>query len=318
MPCYSPMSGWRTKVKNPKTGRYGITFDTSSSYRDFPVSVPCGQCWGCRMERSRQWAIRCVHEAKMHDDNSYITLTYSPENLPDDLSVHLDHFQKFMKRLRKNYEKKYGKKKIRFYHCGEYGEPSKENNWIGRPHYHAILFGVGFPDRKYYKTVKGNLLYTSEFLDKCWKYGFGTIGAVTFESCAYVSRYITKKFFNKDQDEVDFHYMQFNRDTGEIYSEKVKPEYTSMSKKPGIGSSYYEKYGSEVYEHDTVIMRSLEMNPPKYYDRRFEEESPLKMMCIKEVRRKKKRYISKEKLAVEEKCARALVQRRKTRLLEER
>ena len=90
---------------------------------------------------------------------------------------------RFMKRLRK----KYGSQ-VRFFHCGEYGDLNK------RPHYHAILFGVDFAhDRKLWSQKDGMKLFTSESLEKLWPYGFCTIGQVTFESCAYVARYIMKK-----------------------------------------------------------------------------------------------------------------------------
>ena len=73
------------------------------------LSLPCGQCVGCRLERSRQWAVRCVHESQMHDFSSFVTLTYNDDNCP--VSLDYGHYQLFMKRLRK----KFGK--ARFYNC---------------------------------------------------------------------------------------------------------------------------------------------------------------------------------------------------------
>ena len=128
MPCFCPLEGWRSKDRS-STGKRKIVFNPRDALRDMPVTVPCGQCIGCRLERSRQWAVRCIHEASLHEDNCFITLTYDDAHLPTDLSLNVSHFQKFMKRLRKRFGEG-----IRFFHCGEYGEN------FGRPHYHACLF----------------------------------------------------------------------------------------------------------------------------------------------------------------------------------
>jgi len=136
MACYHPIQAWRSKKVNKETGKRSIVFQRSEAFVDMPVVVPCGQCIGCRLEKSRQWAIRCVHESKCHDDNIFVTLTYNNENLPKDGSLCLADLQKFMKRLRK----KYGAG-IRYFACGEYGEKLK------RPHYHVCIFGLNFPMR---------------------------------------------------------------------------------------------------------------------------------------------------------------------------
>ena len=117
MPCYYPLQGWRSKELT-KNGKRAIVFDRKKGYVDQPLEVPCGQCIGCRLDRSRDWALRCIHEAQLHEDNSYITLTYDDDNLPANASLDKSDFQKFMKRLRKSL----GDKKVRFFHCGEYGE----------------------------------------------------------------------------------------------------------------------------------------------------------------------------------------------------
>ena len=101
MACYYPLKGYRARAVNPKTGKRSIVFDSSLGFMDMPVEFACGQCIGCRIERSRQWAIRCVHEAQLYEANCFITLTYAPEHLPKNGSLVLEHFQKFMKRLRK-------------------------------------------------------------------------------------------------------------------------------------------------------------------------------------------------------------------------
>jgi hypothetical protein len=186
MPCYHPISAWQ--LLNVKTAKGKPTISFKNPYaRPSPtrvgIQVPCGQCIGCRLERSRQWAIRCVHEAYGHEDNAFITLTYAPEHLPHDVSLNISHFQKFMKRLRKAISPKL----VRFFHCGEYGELNQ------RPHYHACLFGYDFPDKVLYTIRDECRLYRSPMLEKLWPMGFATVGDVTFESAAYVARYITKK-----------------------------------------------------------------------------------------------------------------------------
>jgi hypothetical protein len=220
MPCYKPLEAWYSKDVNP-SGRRGIVFNPSLALqRDDPINISCGQCIGCRLERSRQWAIRCMHEASLHEENSFITLTFSPEHLvarDNPWSLDVRDWQLFMKRLRKRTGKK-----IRFYHCGEYGELHK------RPHYHACLFGYDFPDKRLWRVVNGQRLYTSYFLQELWPYGFSTIGTVTFESAAYVARYIMKKVSGKNADD---YYQWFDDETGEIFDRH--PEYTTMSRRPG-------------------------------------------------------------------------------------
>ena len=140
MPCYNPLKGYRSRTLNA-SGKRSIVFNLREGYVDQPIEVPCGQCIGCRLERSRQWAVRCVHEASLYKNNCFVTLTYSDDKLPSDGSLHFDHFQKFMKRLRRFYDDS----RIRFFHCGEYGEQ------YSRPHYHCCLFNFDFVDKKFWK-----------------------------------------------------------------------------------------------------------------------------------------------------------------------
>lgn len=257
MPCYHPMVGYRSR-EFTKNGKRKIVFNPKYAVDDGEVTVACGQCLGCRLERSRQWAIRCMHEAQMHDHNCFITLTYNEENLPYPPSLNVKHYQDFMKRFRK----KYSDAKIRFYHCGEYGDENQ------RPHYHAIIFGFDFPDKVLFKeSFNGDNYYISESLNKLWGKGYCIIGEVTFESAAYVARYIMKKV---NGDKAEDHYTTVDPDTGELFS--IKPEYTTMSRRPGIGRDWYDKYKSDVYPSDFVIVRGRRMRPPKYYDDLLSED----------------------------------------------
>jgi len=258
MPCFRPLSGWRSSAVNPKSGKRSITFNASKAFRDMPVTLPCGQCIGCRLERSRQWAVRCVHEASLYEKNCFITLTYSDQHLPKDGSLDKKHFQDFMKRLRKAYGSK-----IRYFHCGEYGEQ------LGRPHYHACVFNFDLPDKKLWKKSEGGDLYVSDSLNEIWGQGFCLLGSVTFDSAAYVARYIAKKITG---DQAPDHYK------GKL------PEYTTMSRRPGIGKGWFEKFSSDCYPSDSVVMRGKEFKPPKYYDRQFEIDSPADFAKLKHKR----------------------------------
>lgn len=278
MQCYKPIDGWRSKFVNPKTGKRSIVFNADDGFLDMPVTVPCGRCTGCRLAYSREWAIRCVHEAQMHDANAFVTLTYAPENLPKDHSIHKEEIQTFMKNLRRELTLKYGRKylgkkngkpqyepfrKIKYVACGEYGE---QNN---RPHYHLIIFGYDFPDRYLWSKRNDNLLYRSPLLEKCWKKGHSSVGEVTFESAAYVARYVMKKR-KGDPDKKDHHgktnadyYKLLDPSTGEVF--QLEPEFFLMSRRPGIGKTWLEKFKSDT-DKDYITVRGEKMALPKYYD----------------------------------------------------
>lgn len=200
-----------------------------------------------------------MHERQMHDLAVFVTLTYDDENLPQDGSLDYEHWQLFMKRLRKAHEPA----KLRFYHCGEYGETTR------RPHYHAILFGIDFPDKKEIKKSGVETLYQSETLDKIWGKGHCWIGNVTFDSCAYVSRYVTKKVTG---DQAASHYTVTNPETGEIY--QLKPEYSTMSRRPGIGASWYALFKIDVFPSDEAVVRGRITKPPKYYLKLLAQQDP--------------------------------------------
>lgn len=166
-----------------------------------------------------------------------------------------------MKRLRKSLDGK----KVRFYMAGEYGEET----W--RPHYHALLFGYRPDDMKYWRKAtanKGNL-YESPSLEKIWGLGRVLIGDVTYESANYVARYCLKKVTGVMADE---HYSRVDSETGEVY--QLPPEFNQMSRKPGIGAAFIEKYSNDVYQTDSVILNGREKKVPKYYDKWFAEQFP--------------------------------------------
>lgn len=88
--------------------------------------IACGQCAACRLEQSRQWAVRCLLESRKYEDNWFVTLTYDPEHVPlaigeDDgwrMSLKADHLTDFMKRLRRHLDYHEDHEGIRFYGAG--------------------------------------------------------------------------------------------------------------------------------------------------------------------------------------------------------
>lgn len=185
-----------------------------------------------------------MHEAQLHDHNSFVTLTYADAPL----SLEYGDFQVFMRRLRK------ARGYARFFCSGEYGDER------GRPHFHAVLFGVRFEDGRYLgKSPGGFKLYESADLLSLWRLGHCSVGSVTFESAAYVARYVVKKV------------------TGEAAAEHYggrRPEFAQMSRKPGIGSKWLEQYWSDVYPRGKVVVNGVEANPPRFYRKRFAERFP--------------------------------------------
>lgn len=241
MPCFHPLIAWQTDSGD-------VVFAERGKIKR-ELKLPCGQCVGCRLERSRQWAVRCMHESQMHENNSFVTLTYDDNHVPRDYSLNYRDYQLFMKRARKVYGR------VRFYMCGEYGET------FGRPHYHACLFGLRPSDLKEWrKSAAGFDLYRSAELETLWPYGSVEVGEVTFESAAYVARYCMTKVTGKA---AEAHYEAVDGDTGEIYNKT--PEFTRMSLKPGIGGTWYAKFGTDVFPRDRVVVRGFESTPPRYY-----------------------------------------------------
>ena len=297
MACYHPLTAYQAasgEVVFYESARHDIVRT---------LTLPCGGCIGCRIDRSRQWAIRCLHEAKMWKHNCFITLTYSDEFLPEDKSLHYEHFQKFMKRFRKRFKglslDSKGASPIRFYMAGEYGEN------FGRPHFHACIFNFDFEDKTFWqKTGSGSRIYRSKALEELWPYGWSTIGEVTFESAAYVARYIMKKITGKNADD---HYEFINPNTGEITLRK--PEFNKMSLKPGIGFDWYEKYQTDVYPHDYVVIDGKKMKPPRFYDKKFKKDYPIEfdMIQFQRISAAKERFedSTDERLKVREQVAHA-------------
>lgn len=201
-----------------------------------------------------------MHEASLHDDNCFITLTYAPGNLPPLGSLDHRDFQLFMKRLRKRYPRR----TIRFYMCGEYGEAN------GRPHYHACLFNIDFRDRVYSgKSASGETFYDSKVLSDLWQLGRVSVQKLTPQTASYCARYVLKKLTGK---EAEIAYSVTDPETGEL--SQVRPEYQACSLRPGLGNGWLARFGRDVYPHGYVVADGTRRPPPRYYDRLHAKADP--------------------------------------------
>lgn len=261
MPCekplkgYLPANGGQVRFSKPRNGR---------AYT--PIDIPCGQCILCRLEHARQWAVRITHEGQLHPENSFVTLTYDNDHLPPYNSLQYCDLQKFWKRLRREVGA------LRYFAVGEYGDDTN------RPHYHAVIFGHAFVDRRTILRQTPSLLWTNPVLQEAWGMGHVSVGALTFESAQYTASYVTKKLNNKKK------YVRVDEETGELIA-LVQPR-AFMSLKPAIGREWLAKFGQAVYDHDHVVINGRAQKPPKYYDRWFAEKNEKKMQHIKERRKK--------------------------------
>ena len=291
MPCYFPKTAYRSQTEKTANGKAVIVFDINKA-KGHPhdlIKLACNQCIGCRIERTKQWAVRCMHEASLYENNCFITLTFAPKCLhPDGLLVRSD-FQNFMKRLRKEHQGLQcleckgitqacltcqKPSPIRFFHCGEYGDQLK------RPHHHACLFNFDFQDKQVWSIKKGITLYRSAMLEELWQFGFSTIGEVTYESAAYVARYIQKKWNGKN---AVGHYTRLNTKTGKEY--QLPPEYCTMSLRPGIASGWFKKFSSDVYPKDYLTLKGRKFRSPKYYDNIYDKCEPEEFAKIQQKRK---------------------------------
>ena len=253
MACFHPIDGWRSPDGKIRTKR------DKTVYSDLPpIRIACGRCTGCRLERSRQWALRIMHETTLHPVEKcwFITLTYADEHLPENDNLNLRDWQLFAKRWRKNHGK------FRYYAVGEYGGQT------GRPHYHACVWGMGFSVLEDIgNSRKGNRNRLSPELEATWGKGRTAVGTLTWQSASYVSRYIMDK---QNGENAEAHYKTLNIDTGEIFQRT--PEFSVMSRRPGIGHDWHDKYSDDVYHTDKVPVRhGVTSRPPKYYDKTRKE-----------------------------------------------
>lgn len=261
MACFHPITAYQ-----PDGGGSLVFVDRGGRQ----VVIPCGQCIGCRLERARQWSVRVMHEAACHADNSFVTLTYDDDHVPYGGTLHYPHVQKFLRAVRRS------GRPFRFYVVGEYGP------LFGRPHYHLCMFGLGWRDGRVpvSKGESGELCYATPELSSFWPHGFASVGELTAQSAMYIAKYCLKKTTGKASVAA---YERLVPDTGEVIS--LVPEFSRMSLKPGIGGSWFDKFGSDVFPHDHVIVNGVKQRPPRYYSRLFSSSSSLSATLELEVSR---------------------------------
>lgn len=273
MSCASPIYAYYEEKPGPN-GKRRLSFSrTGGVLHGRAIALPCGKCVECRLARSNELGIRCYHESKMHPVSVFLTLTYDDDNLPYSGSLVKRHLQLFHKRLRK-YFWKYDKRRVRHFSCGEYGSTTK------RAHYHVCLFGGDFIDKRYYgKSELGHDIFSSQILDLLWSHGQCKIGEFNLDTARYTARYCVDKIDGEQRD--DGYYLGV--DEYGVVCER-QPEFGLMSLKPGIGASWYEKFGHECRRHDNVIIGNKSYPVPRYYDKMFEKLDPHGYAAIKRLR----------------------------------
>lgn len=280
MPCYYPLTAWKSVERHERTGKHLLTFNPHKALvQGTALRLPCGQCIGCRLKRSEQWGMRCMHEAKMHDQNCMVTLTFDDEHVRASHSLFKGNddepgdFSKFIQDLRNYARRKAGGRKIRYAGNGEYGDVG------GRPHHHGLLFGWDFPDKRYYMTRKGNPVFKSELLDSLWGKGMCEIGSVTHKSAAYIARYCLKKITGE---RAEAHYFRQSPIDGGWY--QVEPEFFVTSRRPGIGSTWFDKFASDCFPSDFLVVDGRKVPVPAYYLGKLDE---LGQVPVKRARKRK-------------------------------
>lgn len=263
----------RTGIRNHK-GQIVKMKPIQHPFSPGPVTVACGKCVTCRLEAAKQWAVRAVHEAQTHKHNCFITLTHNNESLPPDLSISVRTWQLFAKRLRKQIGP------FRFLACGEYGDRNL------RPHYHALIFGWDPPDKEFWQKGKrdSDIYYTSKALEKAWsvngqQLGFCTVGKLNWETARYVARYVLKK---TDGQKGHFENFRCDYDTGECW--EVPGPFAIMSRRPGLGSDWFQRYYKDVYPHDACVIEGHKVRPPRFYDSLLERKDPSLMESVRDAR----------------------------------
>lgn len=245
MPCFHPIPAWKGK-RVGASGKRPIAFKFSDGFKDFPVEVPCGKCTGCIQDRANEWALRCEHEAKCHEFNWFLTLTYDESNVPVNGSLELSHLQDFWKRVRKCYGSG-----VRYFAVGEYGEQ------LERPHYHALVFNLLPPDLVKRSRLNGKVVFESESLSRLWANGIIQIDSFSPAAAQYVTNYIRKKVTG--------------RGASSHYGVRA-PEFQVMSRRPGIGKFFLARFMHDIYP-DGYVTRAggSPKRAPRFYDLTLEK-----------------------------------------------
>ena len=285
MKCFHPIQGYQIPGKNGDKSQ--VIFKDLGHGQ--PIEIGCGQCIGCRIKRARHWAVRMVHEAQDHPENSFITLTYDDEHLPKNAGLEVRDWQLFLKKLRKYL----APKKIRFYMCGEYGEAEDQYNKIGRPHFHAIIFGHTFMADAELKREQPKAYY-SHTLESLWGNGIAEFGPMELGSAAYCAQYTVKKITGQQAED---HYQRLDKNTGLLVP--IRPEFSTMSRRPGIGKGWYQKYNNDL-DKGFVTLDGKKEGIPEFYKKIMSEEKAMGLEQIRETNLKKLKKQDRWNLEAEE------------------
>lgn len=205
MACHYPLQAWRG-IKDNKIYLSQPTPENVPAERR--LQLPCTQCLGCRKTAAKAWALRCRLEMQQHAYATFATLTYDPKYCPPTLRK--ADLQLYLKRLRINASRHYAIDAVRFFACGEYGTQR------GRPHYHAILYGLHYEQHR-------------NLIEKSWGLGDTQTKEANNRRIAYTAGYVAKKY-NEAPHEA---HERVDPETGEVYD--YEPPFLQMSRKPGIG-----------------------------------------------------------------------------------
>ena len=285
---------WKVNVgKRHERSSFSAYTDLRTGEVIEPFTIPCGKCIGCRLDYSRMWADRCVMESLCYDPDLcwFLTLTYDDNHLVTEkrslvtekgtLTLYPKDVQDFMKRLRSHWKRAYSVDNIRFYLCGEYGSETF------RPHMHILIYGLPINDLvPYCKNELGHMLFKSDELTDVWSHGFVVVGRLTWETCAYTARYVLKKYKGMTAQDTFDHY----------HEAQMYPEFTRMSRSPGIGRAYYEQHKDQIYracdgdprklvQSEIILPQGRVATPPKYFDKIKENDDPVFMTFLKQARK---------------------------------
>ena len=250
------------------------------------VEVPCGKCVGCRLDKSRDWAQRCVLETKTSTSAWFVTLTYDDDHLlltdsgvPTVLSRKA--FGGWIKCMREQIYRDSGLRGVRFFAVSEYGTE------YHRPHYHVIFWNlpeVLFRPYPWSSSPTGRI-YRSTYMESLWDNGFVAFAPVNFRTAAYTARYCMKKQYGLDK---------------QLYGDRV-PEWSSSSSRPGIGYNWFLANIDFLKRFDSVPLKVgdsvINMRPCKYFDKKMKERDPDALANAKAIRQVLARQNMESKLS---------------------
>lgn len=293
MPCYRPQPA--TMGYNPlskKWSRPRILYpnaraedgarsfpkaigDTSSVFFRCPehryTTLPCGVCFGCRTSNARDWSLRMMHTSRYASSSYFVTLTYSDDYMPDNGMLDYRDLQLFFKNARHYFQDE--NQPFKYFACGEYGDKTL------RPHYHFAGFNFKFDDLRPFKQTKSGWYYLSQSLREVWEHGHVIVAPLTWQSAAYIARYVTKKMHGANRRYLDEH----DPLTGEFLPFPVERAFQSK----GLGLDWYNDNHKEIWDLDGCLYNNKYLvKPPRYYMKQLEKADPAKALFIKEQRLK--------------------------------